>query len=536
LFVSSTGRVGIGAVSTDFPFSVSNTASDSSIGIAASNAANSEVFFGDTDSLYSGRIRYAHTGDSLQFWTASTERLRITSDGKLGLGTSTPSAKLDLSGGYYRGVNGSSATLLGDGASLVSGASASSSALRFDGDSLLFSYSNNARMTLTSGGSLGIGTTTVDALLEVYSQTNGANVAKFSDAFNNRCLIVKGASGGVNLISAEEANEASTIYGISFSRGATEMGRFDGSGRLLVGTSSAFNVKAGNGSNYTLDGIVAANYCKQVIHGHTVTLADRCPGLYLGREKGALGGFATVASGDAVGEIVFYGANGTNYQTNAALIKAEVDSGTVSSTSMPGRLVFSTTADGASSPTEVLRLTNARYTVATGSTYVFYALSNNTSSSAIALFTGRHTATNGDPGSGTEAIRIYTNGDIKNINGTYTSLSDARLKENIVDAASQWSDIKELRIRNFNFRADTGHQTHTQLGLIAQEAELVCPGLVKDHPVEDGEVVADADGNTLSSTKSVNISVLYMKAVKALQEAMERIETLEAKVAALEGA
>jgi hypothetical protein len=29
--------------------------------------------------------------------------------------------------------------------------------------------------------------------------------------------------------------------------------------------------------------------------------------------------------------------------------------------------------------------------------------------------------------------------------------------------------------------------------------------------------------------------VLYMKAVKALQEAMERIETLEAKVAALEG-
>jgi hypothetical protein len=32
----------------------------------------------------------------------------------------------------------------------------------------------------------------------------------------------------------------------------------------------------------------------------------------------------------------------------------------------------------------------------------------------------------------------------------------------------------------------------------------------------------------------VNYSVLYMKAVKALQEAMERIETLEAKVAALE--
>ena len=44
----------------------------------------------------------------------------------------------------------------------------------------------------------------------------------------------------------------------------------------------------------------------------------------------------------------------------------------------------------------------------------------------------------------------------------------------------------------------------------------------------------DAEGNDLGTvTKSVNYSVLYMKAVKALQEAMERIETLEAKVAAL---
>ena len=54
----------------------------------------------------------------------------------------------------------------------------------------------------------------------------------------------------------------------------------------------------------------------------------------------------------------------------------------------------------------------------------------------------------------------------------------------------------------------------------------------------------DADGNETSEvTKGVNQSVLYMKAVKALQEAMERIETLEAnntdllaRVTALESA
>jgi len=54
--------------------------------------------------------------------------------------------------------------------------------------------------------------------------------------------------------------------------------------------------------------------------------------------------------------------------------------------------------------------------------------------------------------------------------------------------------------------------------------------LVKERPDVDSE------GNQLdTSTKSVAYSVLYMKAVKALQEAMERIETLEAKVANLEG-
>ena len=44
------------------------------------------------------------------------------------------------------------------------------------------------------------------------------------------------------------------------------------------------------------------------------------------------------------------------------------------------------------------------------------------------------------------------------------------------------------------------------------------------------------DGNLLETgVKSVKYSVLYMKAIKALQEAQARIETLEAKVATLEG-
>ena len=55
------------------------------------------------------------------------------------------------------------------------------------------------------------------------------------------------------------------------------------------------------------------------------------------------------------------------------------------------------------------------------------------------------------------------------------------------------------------------------------------PGLVFDTPDRDD------DGNDLgTTTKSLRYSVLYMKAIKALQEAMTKIETLESKVSALE--
>ena len=141
------------------------------------------------------------------------------------------------------------------------------------------------------------------------------------------------------------------------------------------------------------------------------------------------------------------------------------------------------------------------------------------------LIQGVHSATNTTDG--TVSFIVYTNGNVQNTNNSYGAISDVKLKENIVDAGSQWNDLRALQVRKYNLKEG---QTHTQIGLVAQEAELVSPGLVYETPDRD------EDGNeTGEVTKGVNYSVLYMKAVKALQEAMERIETLEAKVAALEG-
>ncbi len=140
---------------------------------------------------------------------------------------------------------------------------------------------------------------------------------------------------------------------------------------------------------------------------------------------------------------------------------------------------------------------------------------------------------------GAERFKVSSDGDVQNHDNSYGAISDIKLKEQITDASSQWDDIKALTVRKYKMKSDVAQKgdsdAHWRLGLIAQEVETAgMNGLVKTNPDltenEDGEVV---DSGT--TTKSIKYSILYMKAVKALQEAMTRIETLEAKVTALEG-
>ena len=134
--------------------------------------------------------------------------------------------------------------------------------------------------------------------------------------------------------------------------------------------------------------------------------------------------------------------------------------------------------------------------------------------------------------SSTLRCAIWSDGDIDNHDNSYGGTSDQKLKQQITDASSQWDDIKALQVRKFKFNSDveTGDSDeHWRLGVIAQEVEASgMSGLVNDR------VDKDEDGNDLeTTTKSVKYSVLYMKAVKALQEAMDRIETLETENVAI---
>ena len=116
--------------------------------------------------------------------------------------------------------------------------------------------------------------------------------------------------------------------------------------------------------------------------------------------------------------------------------------------------------------------------------------------------------------------QIQGDGDIQNVNNSYGSISDKTLKENIVDASSQWEDLKSVQVRKYSMIRDE-LDAPNQIGVIAQELEESgMSGLVQEN--EDG-------------VKSVKYSILYMKAIKALQEAMTRIETLETEVDKLKG-
>jgi hypothetical protein len=112
------------------------------------------------------------------------------------------------------------------------------------------------------------------------------------------------------------------------------------------------------------------------------------PILFLNKSRGAsAGSYTAVSSGDFLGRLFFTGADGTDF-IQAASIAAQVD-GTPGTNDMPGRLVFSTTADGASTPTERLRIdSSGNVGIGASSTSQKLTVFSGTNNSNIARFTG----------------------------------------------------------------------------------------------------------------------------------------------------
>jgi hypothetical protein len=451
--------------------------------------------------------------------------MRLDSSGNLGLGV-TPSAwsgatAIQVGSGSYASVSGSgtyggaytsnayynsgwkyigsnNATLyqqLGGAHSWHTAASGTA------GNAISFTQA----MTLDASGNLGVGTTSPATFAKsAFVAASGSNAlyagtgtqGVFISADNSSRYVTYNASGNLS-------------GGHIWQNGNTEFMRLDLSGNLGIGTTSpSARVHAGNASG-TTPGILTYN----------------------------AGNSAAITSYSAVAglQLISYQSDSGSPFTKTSALVANSD-GTV-----PSVMQFWTKANGDSSPSERARITSGGDLLVGNTASVQTSRAEFTSTSLTPAFLAR---VNVDADEGQWAgqfqkktatsttsqifVRFLINDGATasgyiTANGanaaTFTSSSDSRLKENIAELPSQWGSIKALRPVEFDYIQSEGGGH--QVGFVAQDFEQVYPDSVGERP----------DGMKMLS----GWSKTEARMVKALQEAMARIEKLEAEVAALKG-
>lgn len=320
---------------------------------------------------------YLPAANSVAISTNGSGRLFVDASGDVIVGaTSTPSSKfcvvtsaasvLDL----YRTATGearlnffnNNASSTATQAARISGLLTTATAGAEEG-ALLFSTTTSGasseKLRITSAGLVGIGTTSPssyatgfnDLVVGNHTGNHGITIASQNNS-TGRLLFADGTGGTEVDVGEIVYNHANNSLSISTNRSTAAT--IDSSGRLLVGTSTSYNVGSTVGA--TLQAVATSS----VLAGSFTRYTNDNDGaiISLGKSRGtSAGSFTVVQSGDIIGNIRFAGADGGDLETQAASIRCEVD-GTPGANDMPGRIVLSTTADGASSPTEAMRIRN----------------------------------------------------------------------------------------------------------------------------------------------------------------------------------
>jgi hypothetical protein len=479
-----------------------------------------------TESFASGSTRFGDSVDDVMRITGSlmiSSSLGVSlfvtaSTGQVGIGNSSPQSQLVV------GKSGNNATLEFN--------------MNNTGYSRIFSYDRTAvgstnLILQDPGGNVGIGTTNPSTKLNILVDGVGAE---------DGILLGVGSQGdGIKIVQRYLSNRVVVTLGQSNYSGATDSGAlrlYDVSGTETIRLSGKINVASflnSSGGNVGIGTTSPANK----LHVESAS-GD---GSYLTT-------FQTTTGAADTGPSVFFGFHDGTTARDAGNIRNLKENGTSGNYST--YMSFATRTNG-STAAERMRINASGYLkIAPNGSYInptagFHELHGTAQSSDI-LYT-RHTQT--DP-YGIEMIWsgaspnntsnwwlycadttnakavIYSNGTFGSRTGTYGSIiSDEKYKTEIEPAKSQWDDIKNLRVVNFKFKQDVeleGENALRQIGFIAQEVEQVSPNLVYE----------STDRDSGETWKSVKTSIIEIKAIKALQEAMAKIEQLEAKVTALE--
>ena len=280
-----------------------------------------------------------------------------------------------------------------------SGTSQPAEGFAIDGNDIVFSQApvtSSPFFIITMGSTVNIGTPSDDTVSTAKIQNGAVTTAKLGS--NLTVDLGSGTAAAPSL--TFDAN--SGIYSpgedqVAISTGGTGRLFIDSSGRLLVGTSTARSNFFGTTlSSLTQTEGTGGSTGRGALSVINNDVSNNPPYVLLGRSGAAtLGSNAAVVSGSRLGTVSFHGADGTSF-IEAATVAGEVD-GTPGTNDMPGRLVLSTTSDGASSPTERLRIdSSGRVGIGTsspaqrlhvsGSNAGGFQVTNADNSDAISLF------------------------------------------------------------------------------------------------------------------------------------------------------
>jgi hypothetical protein len=481
--VDTSGNVGIGTASPAVNLNVAK-ASD---GIAARFQRSSGGGLVDIET-YNG-IGGIGTSDNIPFRlnTNNTERMRIDTSGRVGIGTASPGAKLDVRGSSTFLVNATNPTAwVSVDSALTTGSmynqwnTTSNVGISgtYTNHPYTFVTNNTERMRISATGNVGIGTSSPGNSLQV--SRAGADVARFTNTQSN---------GG---------DWQFKIGGGGFEdRKLMITDRFSGADNVRVAVDSSGNVGIGTSSpSYLLDVQRTAANGTGVLDvlrlRSTADSAGDGPRLLMTCGNSTTGGAGIGAGGVALNSanLLFYAGGNTE--------RARIDSSgnlLVGTTSTFGNGKQAIQFDGAAANGLNLKTTYAT----TGSVYVgFYNSAGNT------------------------AGFIQQNGTTT---VSYATTSDYRLKENVQPMTGALAKVSALKPCTYIWKEDGSAGE----GFIAHELQEVVPECVsgeKDAVNEDGTI----------KPQGIDTSFLVATLVAAMKEQQQMIETLQAEVAALKGA
>ena len=486
------------------------------------------------------RITQTGTGNALEVEDSANPDATpfvVSAAGDVGIGTNAPSTALDVAS------SNSGITLTNTGASnkkwRVGGNAAASFVITESGVA--------DRMFIDTSGNLGLGVTpnanwnTVTPVMQIGNSSwyGFSNETRLNTNFyygSGDKYIGNGFATSYNQASGQHIwfNAPNNLSGANAPLSFNQAMTLDASGNLVVGATS---------TSYRME-VVAPS-------GDNITALFRSGDSTAGNNAG--GGFRNISSATAASRQaqIWLDADGANFSGGDYFyINKNGNSGTVDFVQVSNAaMTFATDS------TERARITSGGYFKASntgtyvGSTGAYHELRSNANETSVIVQNTSATLTqsvngiqvnySGASPNGTSATFLYcndstalrasirSNGGLANYQSNNVDLSDARTKTDINPLGSYWSKIAGLEIVSYKYK----DQTHDDLniGVIAQQVEQVAPEFV------------DSDGFGDTPEDGVPLKTIYNKdltfaAIKALQEAMARIETLEAEVAALKGA